>query len=136
VTSGPLSRRTIITTLALAVGGALAFRIPPIHDPVAALGRRLASMVSSPQSAARLGLRCLAVSRDYGDPAIAFAHLARVGAASPAQLESMPSDALRTYVRGCVRNDFLARRMIKLDGWMVSQTEAYVLSLSAVYNIA
>lgn len=130
MTLGPLSRRRFVAAVAaLAALPALSAAARRVAAAPPALADRLAGLLSSPRAAAVLAGHGAIRSR-FADADAALAHLAQSGGASPEEVSPLSGAALRRYLRTCVRNDFLARRTVAVDGWVITESEAYVLALA------
>lgn len=86
--------------------------------------RRLLTLLRSPAAARRIGRAYLEKAGDEADPAKLVALIMGEGG-------TVEGDLLR-HVAERQRADFAAGRTIKLDGWVLSRTEARLYALAAV----
>ncbi|WP_158044312.1 hypothetical protein [Skermanella pratensis] len=121
-----MNRREILATAAAAgllcasPGSARAVAAPPE-------ARRLLALLRSPAAARRIGLAYLETSVDEADPAKLVALIVGDGV----DRGTADGDLLR-HVAERQRADFAAGRTVKLDGWVLSRTEARLYALAAV----
>lgn len=113
------------------LGTALALRSVPISAgwTDTALSVRLAGLISSRESAHLLREYCLSAGVEYRDPDAAITYLEECGGAGRDTLLRMSNNQLREYVRNCVRMDHVSLRVVVVDGWLLSEAEARILSL-------
>lgn len=132
MSSQSCTRRGLTSVLGV-LGAAFALKSVPISAgwTVTPLTVRLAGLISSRNSAQLLSKCCLAVGVDYHDADAAITHLEIRGGADRCTLQRMTNDELREYVRNCVRSDYVSLRVIDVDGWILSEAEARILSLCA-----
>lgn len=94
---------------------------------VGEVGARLASLVRDRRAAVELG-------RAYGvgDRDALIAAVASSASMTAAELASRSSGAMRRVVARAIDADFDADRVVVVDGWLLSRTEASVCALAAL----
>ena len=120
------------------LGASMILGFRHLREPKAALSLadRWITLFRAPQSAEILGAKVLDISDDYADADAALAYIVRYGDLSLETLLCLPRNDLRKHIRRCIREDFLSQRTVKLDGWVISRTEAHVVALSALRSRA
>jgi len=130
--SAPLPRRTFLTAAAAGaaaviggVGGAVTgwrpWRVLVEFDPVARAAPFVA-LFTRPDSAAAIGRAYLEVAPDEGD----VHHL------TSTLRSHLPAGPLRAAVAQRVHDDFDSQRVVTVDGWVLSQTEARLCAIAAL----
>ncbi|QQP88281.1 hypothetical protein IGS68_19830 [Skermanella sp. TT6] len=119
-----MNRRELLATAAAA--GLLYGSPGPAQAAAAAPpeAQRLLALLRSPAAARRIGRAYLETARDEADPAKLAALIVGGGGMSD-------GDLLR-HVAERQRADFAAGRTVKLDGWVLSRTEARLYALASV----
>ena len=113
------------TCVALAVAG-----LPAPAEPgeAAALVRALGSR----GSARAVGAAYLAAFAEEAEAATLVRALISDPATRHALAAGSGPDALQGAIAAAVRADFLARRVVKLDGWILSRTECRLCGLACL----
>ena len=131
-----VSRRAVLRRLA---AGGLLFNVPawpawactrPSADPLA---QRVAQLFSNEASATEIGRRYLALGTEPADIAMLAARVAGDRAAYQ-DLCGVDADGLRKRLARQQRRDFAAGRMVNVDGWMLSLTEARACAIAALVH--
>jgi hypothetical protein len=89
----------------------------------------LTSIMQHRQSARAIGRSYLRASPAEASISRLLASLAADGLA---KVRLGPPMTLRAAAAHCIRNDFLQRRTVKVDGWVLSLTEARLCALCAL----
>jgi hypothetical protein len=93
---------------------------------------RLLAVLARPDSAAAVGRAYLAghpAEADRARLAAGLAEAARCQDCDPAQA---PAERLRAALARPIRADFAAARVVRVDGWVLSATEARLCALAAL----
>ncbi len=90
----------------------------------------LAQLLSDRTSVVRVGTAYLATAPGDADPAAAFDRMRRHGGALASALEDGSLGQVRRIAARGIREDFARGRIIKVDGWLLSQTEARLCALA------
>jgi hypothetical protein len=98
--------------------------------PVAA--RNLARLFPNPRSAHRLAAAYLDIFPEDRDLGVLMDHLRRRDKALAAALDNGGLRRLRRLVALNVRDDFFRGHTVRIDGWLLSQTEARLCALAAL----
>ncbi|UEM22355.1 hypothetical protein JL100_006305 [Skermanella mucosa] len=122
-------RELLATATATATAAAVLLCGSPGPARAAALpeARRLLALLRSPAAARRIGRAYLETAADEADPAKLVTLIVGDGADGG----TADGDLLR-HVAERQRADFAAGRTVKLDGWVLSRTEARLYALAAV----
>ncbi len=132
-----MNRRRLLGTIALAAGW-LAFRpgwawSVARDDPEHVLAQRLVEVFRRRQSAVAIGRAYL---RELVEQPRVESLLQEVVAdLDPAhELRRTSLSALRQMLHARIRQDFAAGRTVRVDGWMLGQTEAKLCGLAALLD--
>lgn len=122
--------------MALASLASLRGRLDPSvwFAPSGSWGRRLADVWTDQSSAQTVGLAYLS---GLAEPPPVQAWIDEMRADMPLRLRLTPRPArhrLRTYLQDRVRQDFVAKRTLFVDGWLLAQTEVRLCALAAMYR--
>jgi hypothetical protein len=124
-----LSRRTIL----FAAAGAFSLGAPSLvtaATPSAATLLRLRALMRPRTSARALGVAYLAQFPEERDPIVLARLLLPEFALSEAAMARLDNRQLRDRVAARQRADFVQGRIVSLDGWLLSRTEARLAALS------
>jgi hypothetical protein len=130
--------------LGLAAGATVLAALPAAAaDPAAGdrgLALRLVGLLAEPADAAELGRRYLRSAAQEGSVSRLVSAIAGTDEGDRPgreRLASLDGVTLRTEVAARIRADFASRRLVRLDGWVLSVTEARLTALAAlVYGAA
>ena len=132
----PITRRRFLATVSVLGGSALVVKTRPWRAmvsfaPVSA-AERLAGLLTHRDSARVVGNAYL-----HGAPEEAsVSHLVdRISAELPEgrrTVQEASTDELRALLAASVRSDFEEERVVKVDGWVLSPTEARLYALAAL----
>ncbi len=92
----------------------------------------LAQVLSNRTSVVRVGAAYLGTAPEDADPSIMIERMRRHGDALVRALETGSPGQVRRLVARDVREDFAQARIVKVDGWLLSQTEARLCALALV----
>ncbi len=125
---------TVVTCLALAPLGVLLRRLSAGAGQSArrATAANLAQVLSNRISVIRVGAAYLGTAPEAADPSIVIGRMRRHGDALVRALETGSPGEVRRLVARDVREDFAQGRIVKVDGWLLSQTEARLCALALV----
>ena len=138
MTFGPrLGRRGLLRLMA--VSGALSVgRLDPFAGAPAAAAQTpalpddaLAGLFRHPASVRAVGRRYIGCSPRPGHPDEWFAALCAERQTDAASLCGCGPAALQGWIDRAVREDFAAGRLVDLDGWQLSETEATICAVLA-----
>ena len=124
-------RRAVWLGGALSLWPAVAFG-RPIEAPAARQARRIAGLFTRPLSAARVGRVYL---RAHPAEARLDRLLQRLAADWPggaAQIEGLSDAQLRRRLHRKIRADFAAGRTVKVQGWVLAESEARLFGLTTL----
>ena len=114
---------------ALAGAGGSALAACAREDP---LERALRGFFADREAARKVGEEVLALEPDAGTPPILVERLARGREAELRELAGSDPEGLTELLREQHRADFSEDRVVVVRGWVLSQTEAWLLALSAL----
>jgi hypothetical protein len=103
-----------------------------IEAPVARQARRLAGIFARPASAARVGRAYL---RDHPDQASLARLVQQLAAGWPGgaqRIERLSAAQLRRRLDRAIRADFAAGRTVRVEGWVLAESEARLLGLTTL----
>lgn len=125
---------TMVTCLALAPWGVLLCRLSAGAGQSArrATAANLARMLKNRTSVIRVGAAYLGTAPEAADPSIVIERMRRHGDALVRALETSSPRQVRRLVARDVREDFAQGRIVKVDGWLLSLTEARLCALALV----
>ena len=92
---------------------------------------RLMGLFAHPESARAVGMRYLETYRSDASPAGLLERLTR-SLSVERSIHELDDEALRARLLSCIRSDFESGRVVDLDGWVVSSTEADICALVAL----
>jgi hypothetical protein len=102
-------------------------------DPGGAKAGALRLALRSPESARVVGRAYLATHPDEADPVQLLAAIeAAGGIGRSVARQPIDATALARAVAEAVRDDFLDRRTVRVDGWVLARTEARLCALAAL----
>lgn len=131
-----IDRRTFVKEAGRAT--ALALAAPSLLSalagcgPDAELGGRLAGFYGDPEAAAAVGRVWLAASPEEADRALLIERMADGSLDEWERLARRDPEALRAAVRARHRTDFAEDRVVRLNGWILSETEVRLCALAAL----
>ena len=134
--AGPITRRRFLATVAGIGGAALAIKARPwtalvAFAPVSA-GERLAGLLAHRDSARVVGKAYL----DHVPGESSVSRLVeRISADLPEGRRTVldaSDDELRTLLAASIRSDFEDDRIVEVDGWVLSPTEARLYALTTL----
>ena len=128
----PTRRFVLALPMALAAGRAGA-AVPPATSAGAAVADRLRALVPAPDSARLIGRAYLAGYPDESgdDATLARLILADLGGGDPRAPLPVDTRRLRETIAARVREDFRHGRTARVEGWILSRTEARLCALWA-----
>jgi hypothetical protein len=95
-------------------------------------GAALVDLLKSPGSAAAVGRAYLGAYPDEADAARLALHLERALRAQGLEPRRAPAPRLRAALAEQSRADFAAGRTVRVEGWVLSQSEARLCALAAL----
>jgi hypothetical protein len=134
--SGPgIGRREFLEGLAatavagLAAAGGVTLPACAREDP---LERALRGFFADAEAARAVGGEVLALDPDAGQPEILLERLARRRAEELRELARSDPEGLAERLRAQHRADLAEDRVVVVRGWLLSETEAWLLALAAL----
>ena len=100
--------------------------------PDASLGMELSGFYSDPEAAAEVGRAYLKVKPEEADRDLLLERMADEDLDRWEDLARRNPEALREAVRARHRSDFAENRVVRLHGWILSQTEVRLCALLAL----
>lgn len=90
----------------------------------------LEQLLSNRTSVVRVGTAYLSTAPEDADPNVAIDRMRRHGDALASALETGNPGRVRRLAARDMREDFAEGRIVKVDGWLLSQTEARLCALA------
>lgn len=129
-----LTRSALLAAAAAAAGGAALESLRPwralVNVAPARPGARLAGVLGDRQSAAAVGRAYLAVVPAEADEMLLTSRIA--AAAGVPTFDRTGGDELRGLLLEAARNDYDAGRLVRVDGWLLAETECRLCALAAL----
>jgi hypothetical protein len=103
-----------------------------IDNPPVMVAERLAALFPHRESAARVGREYLRGHPQEASTTALVAHLTRNLDVLASEFRMMSELDLRVHMNQRSQADFRARQVVKVDGWVLSETEARLCALTSL----